>query len=74
MHPFRAVHIPLALQLIERAERSYPQVPQIACFDTAFHNTIPECAARFPIPSALYNEDIRAMGFTGSPANRSSTS
>lgn len=62
---FAPLHIPLALQLIERAERSYPQVQQIACFDTAFHNTIPECAARFPIPQALYNEGIRRYGFHG---------
>lgn len=62
---FAPLHIPLALQLIERAERSYPQVQQIACFDTAFHNTIPECAARFPIPQAFYNEGIRRYGFHG---------
>jgi acetate kinase len=62
---FAPLHIPLALQLIERAERIYPQVPQFACFDTAFHHTIPEVAARFPLPRELYDEGIRRYGFHG---------
>lgn len=62
---FAPLHIPLALQLIERAERIYPQIPQFACFDTAFHHAIPETAARFPLPRELYDEGIRRYGFHG---------
>jgi acetate kinase len=59
------LHIPVAIELIERAGRSHPNVPQFACFDTAFHRTIPESAARFAIPRKLYDEGIRRYGFHG---------
>jgi len=62
---FAPLHIPLSLELIEAAQRSYPNLPQFACFDTAFHTTIPEAASRFPLPRELYDEGIRRYGFHG---------
>jgi acetate kinase len=62
---FAPLHIPMALQLMDRAGASYPSVPQFACFDTAFHNTIPETAARFALPPELFEEGIRRYGFHG---------
>ena len=62
---FAPLHIPLALDLVEMAGRSYPAVPQFACFDTAFHATIPEAAARFALPRPLFDEGIRRYGFHG---------
>jgi acetate kinase len=62
---FAPLHIPLALQLIERAQQSYPKIPQFACFDTAFHTTIPEGAARFALPRELFAEGIHRYGFHG---------
>jgi acetate kinase len=62
---FAPLHIPLALQLIERAQQSYPNIPQFACFDTAFHTTIPEAAARFALPRELFEEGIHRYGFHG---------
>lgn len=62
---FAPLHIPIAVELIERAERTRPNAPQFACFDTAFHNTIPEAAARFALPTELYKEGIRRYGFHG---------
>ncbi len=62
---FAPLHIPMALQLIKEAERAYPKVPQFACFDTTFHRTMPEAAARFPLPRGLYDEGIRRYGFHG---------
>lgn len=62
---FAPLHIPLAIELIEQADRVYPSVPQFACFDTAFHSTIPEATARFAIPRNLFNEGIRRYGFHG---------
>ena len=62
---FAPLHIPLSLELIEAAQRRFPNVPQFACFDTAFHTTIPEAAARFPLPRELYDEGIRRYGFHG---------
>lgn len=62
---FAPLHIPTALALIEEAERAYPGVPQFACFDTAFHNTMSETATRFALPIELFNEGIRRYGFHG---------
>jgi acetate kinase len=62
---FAPLHIPVAIQLIETAARLYPNVPQFACFDTAFHQTMPEAAARFPIPREWFDEGIRRYGFHG---------
>lgn len=62
---FAPIHIPLALSLIEAAEAAYPDTLQFACFDTAFHRTLPEAAARFPLPRGLYDQGIRRYGFHG---------
>jgi acetate kinase len=62
---FAPLHIPMALQLIQQAGRAYPDVPQFACFDTAFHSTMPQTAARFPLPRPLFDEGIRRYGFHG---------
>jgi acetate kinase len=62
---FAPLHIPLALELIAAAQRTYPTLPQFACFDTAFHTTIPEVASRFPIPREFFDEGIRRYGFHG---------
>ncbi|HEX5424519.1 MAG TPA: acetate/propionate family kinase [Candidatus Acidoferrales bacterium] len=62
---FAPLHIPLSLELIRAAQERYPKVPQFACFDTAFHNTMPEEAARFALPDELFAEGIRRYGFHG---------
>ena len=62
---FAPLHIPMALQLIAEAEHAYADVPQFACFDTAFHCTMPETAARFPLSRQLFEEGIRRYGFHG---------
>ncbi len=62
---FAPLHIPLALSLIEAAQRAYPAVPEFACFDTAFHRTLPETAAHLPLPATLFEQGIRRYGFHG---------
>jgi acetate kinase len=62
---FAPLHIPVSLSLIDEAKRAYPGVPQFACFDTAFHSTLPETAARFPLPRSLFDQGIRRYGFHG---------
>jgi len=62
---FAPLHIPAALALIASTEKLFPGVPQFACFDTAFHTTMPESAAHFPLPQNLYDEGIRRYGFHG---------
>lgn len=62
---FAPLHIPTALELMRRSEQVYKNIPQFACFDTAFHTTIPEEAARFALPRSLFQEGIRRYGFHG---------
>jgi acetate kinase len=62
---FAPVHIPTALRLITAAEKAYPQLPEFACFDTAFHTTIPEVGSRFALPRPLFDEGIHRYGFHG---------
>ena len=62
---FAPLHLPTALGLMDRADRLFPGVPQYACFDTAFHQTIPEVAARFALPKQLYADGVRRYGFHG---------
>ncbi|HEY3884861.1 MAG TPA: acetate/propionate family kinase [Vicinamibacterales bacterium] len=62
---FAPNHLPDEIALIESCARRYASVPQVACFDTAFHRTMPEVAARLPIPSVYDARGIRRYGFHG---------
>ena len=60
------LHNPPNLMGIEVAEKVFPKAKQVAVFDTAFHQTIPEEAHRFAIPNKFYDkENIRVYGFHG---------
>ena len=60
------LHNPANLTGIETAEAIFTNAKQVAIFDTAFHQTMPEAAFRYAIPKKLYAEDrIRAYGFHG---------
>lgn len=63
--PLAPLHQPLNVDLIEAALERWPTLPQIACFDTAIHHTLPEVAARFPLPRWVWDEGIRRYGFHG---------
>lgn len=63
--PFAPLHIPIALSLIRLAQVNFPNRPQVACFDTSFHATLPDVARTLPIPKALRLEGIRRYGFHG---------
>jgi acetate kinase len=62
---FAPLHIPQALKLIASARASFPSAAQFACFDDAFHRTIPEVAAHFPIPQRYFDAGVRRYGFHG---------
>ena len=62
---FAPIHIPVALALIAAAQKLFPDIRQFACFDTAFHRTLPAAAARFPLKKALFDQGIRRYGFHG---------
>ncbi|MCX2574911.1 acetate/propionate family kinase [Pedobacter sandarakinus] len=60
------LHNPVNLKCIEVAEQTFPKAKQVAVFDTAFHQTIPQKAFRYAIPERFYKEDgIRVYGFHG---------
>ena len=62
---FAPVHLPPSLDVLRRAMNLYPDVPHIACFDTAFHRTIPECAAHLPFEHEFWRQGLRRYGFHG---------
>lgn len=63
---FAPLHNPYNFQGIEAVEKFLPNTPQVAVFDTAFHQTLPEVAYRYPIPEGLYQQyRIRKYGFHG---------
>ncbi len=59
------LHVPSAIQGIEAVAARFPGLPQVACFDTAFHRRMPEVAQRFALPHDLWHEGIRRYGFHG---------
>jgi acetate kinase len=63
--PFAPLHVPIAVRMIRQAQEQFPDVPQFACFDTAFHRTLPESAARFALPQKFWDAGIRRYGFHG---------
>lgn len=65
--PLAPLHNPANLLGIEAAVAIFPQLPQVAVFDTAFHQTLPPHAYRYAVPEALYREHgVRRYGFHGS--------
>jgi len=63
--PYDPDHLPREIELIEAFRRRYPQLPQVACFDTAFHHTLPRVARLLPIPRRFDAMGIRRYGFHG---------
>ena len=62
---FAPLHTPVALALVRDARDGYPQLPQVACFDTGFHAQLPDVARVLPIPRSLQREGIYRYGFHG---------
>ena len=62
---FAPLHLPSEIQGIEAVAAHFPGLPQVACFDTAFHRRMPELAQRFPLPRDLWDEGLRRYGFHG---------
>jgi acetate kinase len=63
--PLAPLHQPHALHAMEALLEQRPQLPQVACFDTAFHAGMPLKEQRFALPRALLQEGIRRYGFHG---------
>ena len=58
-------HLPAEIELIEALRQRYPKLPQVACFDTAFHRTMPRVARLLPIPRRFDAIGIQRYGFHG---------
>jgi acetate kinase len=58
-------HMPHALEAIAAMTEHYPEVPQVACFDTAFHRTMPVVAQRYALPQWTVDAGVRRYGFHG---------
>ena len=63
--PLAPEHLPHELKAIEAVRRSHPAVPQVACFDTAFHRHMPPVARFFALPRHLRDEGVVRYGFHG---------
>src|SRR6266581_6130378 len=63
--PLAPLHEPHNIAPIKMAMSLNPELPQVACFDTAFHRTAPEVDQAFALPYAFYEEGIRRYGFHG---------
>ena len=62
---YEANHLPAEIELIEALRQRYPKLPQVACFDTAFHRTMPRVARLLPIPRRFDTIGIQRYGFHG---------
>ena len=63
--PYDPEHLPAAIELIEAFRRRHPRLPQVACFDTAFHRDMPRVAKLLPIPRRFDAKGVQRYGFHG---------
>jgi acetate kinase len=63
--PLAPLHNPPAIAVLKALAARFPALPQVACFDTAFHRGHPAVADRFAIPDAFYQAGVRRYGFHG---------
>lgn len=63
--PLAPLHLPAAIAGMEAVRARLPGLPQVACFDTAFHAALPEVTRRLPVPHRFYEAGVRRYGFHG---------
>ncbi|MGU7812179.1 acetate/propionate family kinase [Burkholderia sp. AW49-1] len=63
--PLAPLHQPHSLDAIDALRDAFPDVPQIAVFDTAFHRTLPRVEQLLPLPHAWFDQGVRRYGFHG---------
>lgn len=63
--PYDPEHLPLEIELMETFRRRHPTVPQVGCFDTAFHRAMPQVAKLLPIPRRYQAKGVERYGFHG---------
>src|SRR5690348_7214771 len=65
MVPIDPDHLPQAISAIEAARKAFPAAPQVACFDTAFHRSMPRVAQIYALPRQFADEGVLRYGFHG---------
>lgn len=63
--PLAPAHQPQALACVRAVEEAWPSLPQVACFDTAFHRSQDRLAQLYPLPRAFIDEGMIRFGFHG---------
>jgi len=63
--PFDPEHLPREIEFIDTVSRRFPRLPQVACFDTAFHRSMPRVATILPIPRRYESKGMQRYGFHG---------
>ena len=63
--PLDPDHLPAAIRGIKFIGKKFPELPQVACFDTAFHRSLPKVARMYALPRAFYDQGIVRYGFHG---------
>ncbi|HEX9198619.1 MAG TPA: acetate kinase [Acidobacteriaceae bacterium] len=63
--PFAPLHDPEAIEIMEEMMRRFPGVPHFGCFDTVFHETMPEEATVYAVPAVVREQGMRRYGFHG---------
>jgi len=63
--PYAPDHLPREIEMIEALRHRYPDLIQVACFDTAFHGGMPAVAKLVPIPRRYYAKGVQRYGFHG---------
>jgi acetate kinase len=63
--PYDPEHLPAEIKLIEVFRKRYPDIHQVACFDTSFHASMPDIAQLVPIPLKYRDKGIKRYGFHG---------
>jgi acetate kinase len=65
LSPYDPEHMPSEIRLMEVFRQRYPDLPQVACFDTAFHRDMPRVARILPIPRRFDAKGVQRYGFHG---------
>ena len=63
--PYDTEHLPEEIMIAEALQQKFPDLPQVACFDTAFHRDLPRVARMLPIPRRYEAQGVRRYGFHG---------
>jgi len=63
--PFAPLHLPGDIDAVVAARAQWPELPHVACFDTAFHATLPPAARRLPLPEDVAALGVQRYGFHG---------